>query len=43
MKMLISQQVPAWVKPACVGVTGAAVAWLALIVNKHVSVSIRVH
>lgn len=43
MKVLVTQRFPAWMRPAYLGVVGAAVAWLALFVTKHVSVSIQLH
>lgn len=43
LKMLVSQQFPAWVKPVFLGLFGAAAASLALVVTQHVSVRIHLH
>ena len=43
IKMLVAQQFPGWVRPLFLGVVGAVVASLALLVGKHVSVSVSFH
>lgn len=40
LKVLVSQEFPAWVRPLYVGVVGAAAACLALLVNKYISISV---
>eukprot|EP00752_Nemacystus_decipiens_P014785 g13163.t1 len=41
LKMLVSQQFPAWVRPLYLGVVGAAAASLVMLVNNYVSISTK--
>ncbi|CAM9855598.1 unnamed protein product [Ectocarpus sp. 6 AP-2014] len=43
MKMMITRRFPAWIKPVFRGTLGAAAAVLALLVTKHVSISVSFH